>query len=65
MDELSSKEEAASAFVVVERRRADPMLHALAIAAGDDELSNPQEDESARQALAAYERAELLTPSEL
>lgn len=64
VDELS-EEEAATALVVVERRRADPMLHALANAASDDEPSSPHEDESARQALAAYERGEALSPSEL
>lgn len=61
VDELS-EEEAATALVVVERRRADPMLHSLANAANDDEPSGPHEDVSARRALAAYERGEALSP---
>jgi hypothetical protein len=64
VDELS-EEEAATALVVVERRRADPMLHALANAASDDEPTTPDEDVSARQALEAYERGEALSPNEL
>ena len=64
VDDLS-EEEAASALVLVERRRADPMLRALAGAANDDEPSVPEEDDTARQALAAYERGEALSPSEL
>jgi peptidyl-tRNA hydrolase len=64
VDELS-EEEAAAALVVVERRRAEPMLHALANAANDDEPGSSHEDLSARQALAAYERGEALSPSGL
>lgn len=63
VDELS-EEEAATALVVVERRRSDPMLHALANAASDDEPSSPQEEDTARQALAEYERGEALSPGE-
>ena len=51
--------------MIVERRRADPMLRALAAADADDEPSSPEEDDSARGALAAYERGEALSPSEL
>jgi hypothetical protein len=64
VDELS-EEEAASALVVLEGRRADPMLRALANAAGDDELTTPDEDATARQALEAYRRGEVLSPKEL
>lgn len=60
-----SEEEAATALVIVERRRADPMLGALAGAASDDELSSPEEDRSARAALEAYERGEALSPEEI
>ena len=60
-----SEEEAATAPVIVERRRADPMLQALASAAPDDEPSSPEEDRSAREALAAYESGETLSPDEL
>ncbi len=64
VDDLS-EEEAASALVIVESRRADPMLRALADAASDDEPSSPEEDDTARQALVAYQRGEALSPSEL
>lgn len=64
VDDLS-EEEAASALIVVERQRADPMLRALAGAADDDEPSSLEEDGSALHALAAYERGEALSPSEL
>lgn len=64
MDELS-EEEAAGALVIVERGRADPMIQALARAASDDELSSPHEDDSARQALLAYERGETLSAGEV
>jgi hypothetical protein len=64
VDELS-EEEAASALLVVERRRADPMLRALATAPPDDEVSTPEEDAGAREALAAYQRGEALAPDEL
>ena len=60
-----SEEEAATALVLVERRRADPMLKALASAAVDDEPSSPEEDRSAGEALAAYESGEALSPDEL
>lgn len=64
VEELS-EEEAASALVVVERRRADPMLQALAAAPPDDEESTPDEDATAREALAAYQRGESFAPDEL
>lgn len=64
VDELS-EEEAATALMVVERRRLDPMLRALANAVDDDEPTSPQEDDSARRALVEYERGEALSPSEL
>lgn len=60
-----SEEEAATALAIVERRRADPMLHALVSAAPDNEPSSPEEDHSAREALEAYESGEALSPDEL
>jgi hypothetical protein len=63
VDELS-EEEARTALVLVEHRRADPMLQALGAAAPDDEPSGPQEDESARDALAAYQRGEATSAQE-
>jgi hypothetical protein len=57
-----SEEEAATALVIVERRRVDPMLRALASAALDDEPSSPEEDRSARDALAGYEPGETPSP---
>jgi len=57
VDELSEQETEA-ALVIVERRRDDPMLHALASAPIDDEPSDPEEDPSAAEALAAYRRGE-------
>ena len=59
-----SEEEAATALVIVERRRADPMLGALAAAPVDDEPSSADEDRGAREALKAYERGEALSPEE-
>jgi hypothetical protein len=55
VDELSDQE-AEAALVIVERRRDDPMLQALAAAPLDDESSYPGEDPSAAEALAAYQR---------
>jgi hypothetical protein len=43
VDELS-EQEAEAALVIVERRRDDPMLHALAAAPLDDEPSDADED---------------------
>jgi hypothetical protein len=61
-----SEEEAETALVIVERRRSDPMLQALAQAPADDEPSSPREDRSAREALAAYESGEQASsPDEL
>ena len=41
------------------------MLRALASAALDDEPSSPEEDRSARDALAGYEPGEIPSPDEL
>ena len=41
------------------------MLQALAAAPPDDEESTPDEDATAREALAAYQRGEALAPDEL
>jgi hypothetical protein len=60
-----SEEEAAAALPIVERRRVDPMLQALAAAASDDEESTPDEDATARDALAEYERGEAISADEL
>jgi hypothetical protein len=57
VDELS-EQEADAALVIVERRRDDPMLHALASAPIDDEPSDREEDAGAAEALAAYRRGE-------
>lgn len=57
VDELS-EQEAEAALVIVERRRDDPMLHALVSAPIDDEPSDPKEDASAVEALATYRRGE-------
>jgi hypothetical protein len=57
VDELS-EQEAEAALVIVERRRDDPMLHALASAPIDDEPSDVEEDASAAEALVAYRQAE-------
>lgn len=64
VEELS-EQEAATALVVVERHRADPMLQALALARADDEVSTPDEDETALEALAEYQRGEAVSPDEL
>jgi hypothetical protein len=64
VDELSDQE-AEAALVIVERRRDDPMLHALAAAPLDDELSNADEDASAAEALDAYRRGEGVSSDEL
>jgi hypothetical protein len=61
-----SEREAEITLVIVERRRSDPMLPALAQAAAGDEPSSPQEDRSAREALAAHGRGEQASsPDEL
>ncbi len=64
VDELSDQE-AEAALVIVERRRDDPMLHALAAAPLDDEPSNADEDASAAEALDAYRRGEGMSTDEL
>jgi hypothetical protein len=60
-----TEEEAAAALPLVERRRADPVLRALAGALPDDEESTPDEDASAREALAEYKRGEAISPDRL
>lgn len=64
VDELSDQE-AEAALVIVERRRDDPMLQALAAAPLDDEPSDPDEDASADEALAAYRRGEGISSVDL
>jgi hypothetical protein len=64
VDELS-EQEAEAALVIVERRRDDPMLHALASAPLDDEASEADEDASATEALAAYRRGEAVSSEQL
>jgi hypothetical protein len=64
VDDLS-EEEAATALAIVERRRADPMLQALAAAQLDDEESTPEENATAREAWPEYERGEAVLPDEL
>jgi hypothetical protein len=64
VDELS-EQEAEAALVIVERRRDDPMLNALASAPLDDEASEADEDASAAEALAAYNRGEAVSSEQL
>jgi hypothetical protein len=64
VDELS-EQEAKAALVIVERRRDDPMLHALASAPIDDEPSDAEEDASAAEAMAAYRRGEAASTEQL
>ncbi len=64
VDELS-EQEAEAALVIVERRRDDPMLHALASAPLDDEPSDADEDASAAEALAAHNRGESISSEQL
>jgi hypothetical protein len=64
VDELS-EQEAEAALVIVESRRDDPMLHALAAAPIDDEPSSPEEDASAADALASYSRGEAISSEEM
>jgi len=64
VDELS-EQEAEAALVIVERRRDDPILHALASAPIDDEPSDPEEDASAAEALAAYRRGDAVSTEQL
>jgi hypothetical protein len=64
VEELS-EEEAATGLPVVERRRVDPMLQALAAAAADDEESTPEETLSGREALAEYESGQAISADEL
>jgi hypothetical protein len=64
VDELS-EQEAEAALVIVERRREDPMLGALAAAGADDEPSDAEEDASANEALAGYRRGESVGAEDL
>jgi hypothetical protein len=64
VDDLS-EQEAEAALVIVERRRDDPMLSALASAPIDDESSDADEDASAAEALAAYRRGEAVSAEEM
>lgn len=60
-----SEEEAATALVIVEQRRSDPLLRALAEAPSDDEPSSPEEDASARDAVDAYRKDDLVSSDDL
>jgi hypothetical protein len=64
VEELS-EEEAATALPIIERRRVDPMLQALAAAPPDDEESTAEEDAASRDALAEYQRGEAISPEQL
>ncbi len=64
VDELSERE-AEAALVIVERRRDEPMLGALAGAPADDEPVDVGEDASADEALAAYRRGEVVGSEKL
>lgn len=64
VDELSDQE-AEAALVIVERRRDDPMLHALASAPIDDEPSSAEEDAGAAEALDSYRRGEAISSEEI
>lgn len=64
VDELS-EQEAEAALVIVERRRDDPMLQALAAAPVDDEPADAEEDASAEEALASYRRGEAVGSEDL
>jgi hypothetical protein len=64
IDELT-EQDAEAALVIVERRRDDPMLHALASAPLDDEPTEADEDAGAAEALAAYRRGEAVSSEQL
>jgi hypothetical protein len=64
VDDLS-EQEAAAALVIVERRREDPMLQALALAPLDDELSDAEEDAEAAEALAAHSRGDSISSEQM
>jgi hypothetical protein len=64
VDELSERE-AGATLPVVERRRDDAMLQALANAPLDDEPTSEAEDRSAREALSAYHRGEVIDAAAL
>jgi hypothetical protein len=60
-----SEEEAATALPIVERRRVDAILRALAAAPADDEESTAEEDASSGRALDEHKRGEALSPDAL
>jgi len=60
-----SEQDAEVALAMVERRRDDSMLYALACAPLDDEPSGVGEDASAAKALAAYGRGEAISSKQL
>jgi hypothetical protein len=64
VEELTEAE-AAATLLITERHRDDTMLQVLASAPDDDEPSSPEEDTSAQEALAAYNRGEAIDPDEL
>ncbi|MBS1890370.1 MAG: hypothetical protein JST59_03700 [Actinobacteria bacterium] len=64
VDELSDQE-AEAALMIVERRRDDPMLQALAAAPLDDEPSDSDEDAGADEALSTYRRGEGISSADL
>lgn len=64
IDQLS-EQEAEVVLAIVERRRDDSMLHALAYAPLDDEPSGTGEEASAAEALVAYGRAEGVSAKQL
>jgi hypothetical protein len=64
VDELSDQE-AEAALMIVERRRHDPMLHALASAPLDDEPSPGDEDAGVTEGLAAYRQGEGISSDQL
>lgn len=64
IDQLS-EQEAEVVLAMVDRRRDDPMLHALACAPLDDEPSRAGEEASAAEALVAYGRGEAVSAKQL
>jgi hypothetical protein len=64
VDELSERE-AEVALVIVERRRDDPMLGALAAAPLDDEPTDLDQDASAAEVLEAYRHGDGVSSANL
>lgn len=64
VDELS-EQEAEAALVIVERRRDDPMVRALAAAPLDDEPTDPDQDASAAEALETYRHGDGVSSADL